>query len=190
MTRPQRNRSPRSRVYSHWIMRALASLIPAVFLSACALQPGYSLHAGASTVDDVYRTMGRPATEVPAADGSRYLAYPTGPLGMQTYMAHVGRDGVVRSVGQVLDDDHIYRITPGLTRDDILRLIGPPGQTDDFPRLDQTAWDYRYLDTWGYIAILSVMFDRNGIVVGRFTRRIEPERGRDEPLADRGFAPF
>jgi hypothetical protein len=26
-------------------------------------------------------------------------------------------------------------------------MIGPPGETMDFPRLQQTAWDYRFQDT-------------------------------------------
>jgi outer membrane protein assembly factor BamE (lipoprotein component of BamABCDE complex) len=88
-------------------------------------------------------------------------------------MVHLGRDGLLTSVQQVLNEDHFYRIQPGLTRDDVLRLIGPPREAADFPRLQQVAWDYRYQDAWGYIAIFSVMFDRDGRVVGKTSRRLE-----------------
>ncbi len=55
-------------------------------------------------------------------------------------------------------------------------MIGPPGETWEFPRMQQVAWDYRFVDTWGYTAVFSVMFNPEGIVVGKFTRRIERER--------------
>ena len=122
-------------------------------------------------------TMGVPALEFANGDGSRRLAYPRGPLGTRTFMADVGPDRVLARVSQVHDDDTFYRIQPGLTRDDVLRLIGPPGQTMAFPRSGNYAWDYRYTDTWGYLAIFSVTFDRDGIVVSKITQRIERDRG-------------
>ena len=155
----------------------LAPLCLALFLAGCAAYGG-SLQPGVSTEDQARRTMGSPALELSNPDGTRQLVYPTGPLGTQTYMVHVGRDGVVQRIEQVLTDDRFYRIVPGITRDDVLRLIGPPSETMDFARLQQVAWEYRYQDTWGYTAFLSVMIDRQGVVVGRSTRRIERDRGR------------
>jgi hypothetical protein len=122
--------------------------------------------------------MGPPALELPNPDGSRLLAYPRGPLGTETFMVHIGRDGLVQRMDQVLRDETFYRIVPGITKDDVLRLIGPPSEVMDFPRLQQVAWEYRYQDSWGYTAFLSVMIDRQGVVVGRSTRPIERDRGR------------
>ena len=152
---------------------ALAALLGA----GCASYDGGSLRPGVSTEADVRGLMGPPAVEYAAADGSRRLAYPRGPLGTQTYMAEVGPDGRVRDVRNVLNDDTFFQIRPGMTRDEVLRLIGPPGETMHFARLDQESWDYRYVDTWGYRAIFSVNFDRNWVVVSKFSRRIERERG-------------
>ena len=156
--------------------RILPSLTLAGLLAACAAYDGHGLRPGASTVDDVRRTMGPPALELPNPDGSRQLAYPRGPLGTQTFMVEVGRDGVLRAIRPALTDDNYHRITAGQTRDDVLRLIGPPGETMEFPRLGQIAWDYRYQDTWGYVAIFSILFDRDGVVVGKANRRLERER--------------
>src|SRR5262249_60441994 len=136
-----------------------------------ALRPGAS-------ADEVRRTLGPPALELANPDGSRQLAYPKGYYTGQTIMVHVGQDGLVKGSEQVLDEDHFYRIVPGLTRDDVLRPLGPPLETMEFARLQQVAWDYRYRDIWGYDAILSVMFDLNGIVVGKVTRRLD--RGHDK----------
>ena len=154
-------------------MRTSAILGTALALAGCAAYDGHNLKAGVSTEAEVRTVMGAPAAEFVNADGSRQLAYPRGPLGTQTYMADVGPDGRVVGVRPVLNDDTFYRIRQGMTRDEVLRLIGPPRETGDFPRMGQEAWDYLYVDTWGYRAILSVMLDRNGIVVSKFSRRLE-----------------
>jgi outer membrane protein assembly factor BamE (lipoprotein component of BamABCDE complex) len=146
----------------------------ALALAACAMPS--RLPPGASEAQ-VRAVMGAPAMEFSAPDGSRQLAYPTGPLGQHTYMAYLTPDGRLDRVEQVLDDVRFQAIQPGMTKDELLRFIGPPFQTGRFPNLRQTAWDYRFRDTWGYEAILSVMLDDNDVVVGRVIQRID--RGRD-----------
>jgi hypothetical protein len=149
----------------------------AAALAGCAVD-GYNLRPGVSTMDEAVRGMGTPAMEFANPDGSRALVYPRGPLGTQTFMVDVSRDGVVQSVRQVLGDGTFSQIRPGLTRDQVLRMIGPPGDSMSFPRMEQESWEWRYQDDWRYTAIFSVNFDRNGIVVSKFTRRLERyERG-------------
>lgn len=147
-------------------------------LAACASYSGYTLQPGASRLDEVVRTMGRPAMEFPDADGSRRLAYPRGPMGVETFMVDVDRDGIVRDVRQVLSDGVFNRIRPGMTRDEVLRMIGPPGDRMEFPRMQQESLEWRYMDTWHYIAFFSVNFDREGLVVSKFTRRLERNDSR------------
>ena len=77
---------------------------------------------------------------------------------------------------RVLSDDIVARVAAGQTREQVLELLGPPVRTMHFARLDHTAWDYPYIDTWGYHAVFSVTFDARGIVVSRITQRIERER--------------
>src|SRR6185436_19126489 len=150
-----------------------APLSLALFLAACASYSGRGLQPGVSSEDEVRRTMGPPALELANPDGSRQLAYPRGPLGTETFMVRIGRDGLVQGMDQVLRDETFYRIVPGITKDDVLRLIGPPSEIMEFPRLQQVSWEYRYQDSWGYTAFLSVMIDRQGLVVGRTTRRLD-----------------
>lgn len=146
--------------------------------AACASYDGYSLRPGASTETEVRGVMGPPALELAAADGGRRLVYPRGPLGTQTFMADVGKDGVLKAVRQALTDDTFNAIVPGLTREDVLRRIGPPGDTMYFPRLDHTSWDYRYMDTWGYLAEFSVILNSSGVVVSKVKRRLQERQGR------------
>jgi len=158
--------------------RSIACIAFALLGAACASYSGRGLQPGVSSEDEVRRTMGAPAMELGNPDGSKQLAYPRGPLGTETFMVRVGRDGLVQGVDQVLRDEVFYRIVPGITKDDVLRLIGPPSEMMEFPRLQQTAWEYRYQDAWGYTAFLSVMIDPQGIVAGRTTRRLDRDNSR------------
>lgn len=151
-------------------------LLVAVALASCASYDGRGLRPGASTEAELRQVMGEPAMQFSNPDGSRELAYPRGPLGHQTFMAHVSRDGIVQAIEPVLGDDTFNAIQPGMTEGEVLRMIGPPRETMSFPRLDQIAWDYKYQDTWGYPAIFSVTFDREGRVVSKISQRIERSR--------------
>lgn len=146
--------------------------------AGCASYDGSRLRPGIATEADVRGVMGPPAAEFREPDGSRRLAYPHGPLGRHTFMAEVGPDGVLRGVRQVLDDGTFSAVQPGMTREEVLRLIGPPGDTMAFTRSGHVAWDYRYTDTWGYEAIFSVTFGRDGRVVSKISQRVERDRGR------------
>lgn len=157
--------------------KMLVAFILALALGGCAGGPGgYGVNPGVSTLADVRGALGPPAAEFVNADGSRSLAYPSGPLGTQTYMADVAPSGVVRAFRQVLDDSTFQAIRNGMTRDEVLRLIGPPGDTMTFARQKEVSWEYHFVDTWGYRAYFSVNFDPQGRVVSKLTRRIDPER--------------
>lgn len=154
------------------------AVIAALVLSACASYSGYGLHPGSSTADDVLRTMGKPALELPEPGGGRELFYPKGPLGTQTFVAHVDADGTLRNVDQVLSDGHFREIREGQTRDEVLHLIGPPGDTMRFAN-GNYAWMWRFQDTWGYLSNFNVTFNPKGIVVDKIAIRIEPDDNND-----------
>lgn len=154
-------------------MKTLRPLALLLVLAACASYEGRGLRPGASTEADVRSVMGPPALEVAAPDGGKRLAYPRGPLGTQTFMADIGPDGRLEALRQVLNDDTFNGIRPGMTRDDVLRRLGPPGDTMHFSLTGNTAWVYRFKDTWGYLAELSVNFNPDWIVASKSTRRLQ-----------------
>ena len=156
----------------------IAPSLAAIALAGCASFSGSGLEPGTPEAQ-VRATMGPPAMEMRDPDGTRLLYYPRGPLGNQTYVAAIGPEGNLREISNVLNDGVFNAIRPGLTEEQVLRMIGPPREKDYFSNLQQTAWDYKFQDSWGYDSILSVMIDRQGIVVSKVTRRIERyERGR------------
>jgi hypothetical protein len=154
--------------------RILSALVLAALACGCATPR--SMVGGSEA--DLRAKMGAPRGDYANADGSRTLAYPTGPLGTDTYMAEVAPGGQVRSVRNALNDETFQRINPGMTRDEVLRLIGPPRDSAKFAALGQDSWEYYFQDTWGYRALFFVNFDANGIVVSKFTRRLDYDRDR------------
>jgi outer membrane protein assembly factor BamE (lipoprotein component of BamABCDE complex) len=155
--------------------RFLLLAVVAVALGACA---GVTRVPVGSAEAQVRAALGEPALVLPDPAGGRHLAYPRGPLGTETFMARLGPDGRLVALEQVLNEDHIARIRQGVTtEEDLLRLIGPPWRRVEFANLRQVAWDYRFLDAWGYLADLSVMVDERRVVAGTVVVRIDPRSG-------------
>jgi len=154
------------------MIRKAAYLLFLLAAAGCASYDGRNLHPGISQAE-VTATMGAPAMEVATEGGGKRLVYPKGPLGTQTFMADVGPDGRLVSVSNVLTDGVFDSMRPGITEKDVLRMIGPPSQTMEFPRSNTHAWEYRYMDTWGYVAEFSTTFDANGVMVSKLKRRLE-----------------
>ncbi len=152
------------------MLRITVVAAAALAIGACALG---GVRPGAPEAD-ARRALGQPTLEFDHSDGTRQLVYPTGPLGTQTFMVYT-RGGSVQRVEQVLTDDTFHRIQAGITtREDVRRMIGPPYRVARFENLKQHAWDYRFRDTWGYLADFSVMIDDRGIVASKVIARIEP----------------
>ena len=154
-------------------MRTHLSIVAALLLAACASYGGYGLKPGASSEEEVRRVMGTPAMAFDNPDGSRSLIYPRGPLGNETFIAHVERGGTLQSIDQVLNDGTFDDLPMGLSEEEVLRRIGPPRETMAFALSHTHAWDWKYRDYWGYEAIFSVTFDAQGRAVSKFKQRIE-----------------
>ncbi len=149
--------------------------VAALVVAACA-GPVPKLAPGTDEVQ-VRAALGPPALVLKDPSGGSHLAYPNGPLGLTTHMARIGPDGKLVLLEQVLDEDHFSRLKRGETTEaEVLRLLGPPAKRMEFPRLGQVAWDYRFMDAWGYLAEHSVMIDGRGVYVGSVTKRLNDGR--------------
>ena len=138
-----------------------------LLVSACAGYSGSGLQPGMSTLPEVLAAMGEPALAWKNPDGSKQLAYPRGPAGTQTFMAHVGPDGKLQRIEKVLDIDHFSRIRAGMSRDEVLRILGPSGPewAEVYPRRNELAWSWLFCNSWSVQEFFDVMFDATtGIV--------------------------
>jgi len=135
----------------------------AVLLGACASYNGRGLKPGVDKLENVLQVMGQPAMRWQDPDGAVQLAYPRGPMGYHTYMVHIGPDGKLRQIENVLDEKNFARIQPGMSKEDVLHIIGPSYArwTAYFKARDELAWEWRYCDAWNAAARLYVLFDNS-----------------------------
>ena len=70
----------------------------------------------------------------------------------------------------------IGQIQQGMTREQVQGILGSPDETMVFDNTRTVAWDYRYTDTWGFMAMFSVTFGSDWRVVSTFSRRLNDGR--------------
>ncbi len=135
------------------------AFLPLALLSSCASYSGYGLKPGVSSLDDVERVMGQPAMRWQNSDKSSQLAYPRAPAGLHTYMVFIGSDGKLQSIDNVLDPKVFATIRPGMTKEQVLRTLGPPGWAADYPNRDTREWEWRFCNDWNEAQRFDVLFD-------------------------------
>jgi hypothetical protein len=147
--------------------RVPALLSLAVLLAGCA---GPASLSSGTPAPQVQARMGAPESVTRNPDGSEEWAYPQGPLGRQTYMVTLGPDRSVREVRQVLSEEFFSRVRAGMSRDEVRRLLGKPGEVSFFEARDEEVWSWRYQEQ--NAMFFNVLFDRSSGNV-RTTQRLE-----------------
>jgi len=98
-----------------------------------------------SSKDDIVSVLGKPSTELLTSDG-QILIYSKGPLGKETFFIYLNRDGVMQRWTQVLDEKNFERIVPGMTRDQVIEIIGESKDRFGLARGRGYVWNYRYVN--------------------------------------------
>ena len=146
--------------------RALILAFSAVVLCGCGAA---AVKIGMDEMQVVAK-MGKPETVRKNIDGSQTWVYPNGPLGRQTYMVTVGADHSVKDVRQVLSDEYFSKVTRGMSRDDVMQILGRPGEIWTFGARDEEVWSWRYFQV--NPMFFNVAFDRPSGTV-KATQRLE-----------------
>ena len=119
-----------------------ATLAFAALLVGCAGYAPTGVAPGQAEAD-VARTMGPPTGRYALPGGTR-LEYARGPYGRHTYMIDLDGTGRVERVAQVLTEANFLRVAPGMGRNDLLLLLGRPGEVFAVPWQRAQVWNWRY----------------------------------------------
>ena len=119
----------------------LNALAVAVLLGACASPPP----TPSEPASEVLRRWGQPTATYTLPAGGQRLEYATGPYGRTTWMVDVDTAGRVTQARQVLNEAEFYSLQSegSLTRDELLRRIGTPGERRG-ARGGGETWSWRY----------------------------------------------
>jgi hypothetical protein len=155
-------------------MRVAALALSALMLAGCATAP--RLHAGISRSDDVLAAYGQPRRIWPEADGGRTLEYSSQPWGRHCLMVRLGADGRVVSLEDGLSAASRARIEPGMTAEQVSRILGTERSRVFFRLSGEDVWDWTVEpDQSGYGLRFNVHF-KDGRVVRTSQSMVFPNR--------------
>ncbi len=121
-----------------WLVIAFAALLA----SGCASYSPRSALVGQSRAT-LIEQMGEPEREVERQD-LKQLHFPRGPAGSHTYFVYVDRNDRVVRWEQVLTEERFNTIRPGMSRDEVIDILGITKITNGLARNRGYVWHYRY----------------------------------------------
>ena len=144
------------------IFRLAPMLLIIGALAGCA-SPG-SVVPNATTADELLKKLGKPTDTRPDPQGGEFWEYAYGPQGTQTWLFGIDRSRMVRSATQLLTQERLHRVVPGVTTEAQVReLLGKPRRITRFR--EETAWEWR-VDLNPTKGLYVVRFDPNGLATG------------------------
>lgn len=145
---------------------ALIASIFAFALTACDQQgrpieePGLDkLTKGMSTESEVRMVMGQPGRVWEEENGTRSLEYPKGPEGHRTWFFEIDRNGTLQDYRQALTPENFASIKPGMTMDQVRRILGKPRKETQMTLKKEVVWDWLYLERVDFPRLFHVHFD-------------------------------
>jgi hypothetical protein len=155
-------------------------------LAGCDPQRIAELEEGVATEADVRARFGQPEKIWDASDmastpqpgaaavpGARTFEYNRQPEGKVNYMITIGPDGKMSALRQVLSPQNFARVQPGMSMEQVRKMLGKPMKITPYPLKRETHYDWRYLNPPNTTMIFSVAFDQDLKVIDR--RSVEDE---------------
>jgi hypothetical protein len=149
-----------------------------LLLAGCDQQRISELEEGLATEQDVRTRFGEPEkiwdagdmADVPGAGaasvpGARTFEYNRQPQGAVNYMITLGADGKMSALRQVLSPQNFARVSPGMTREVLRKMLGKPMRVTPFALKQQTHYDWRYISPPNTPMIFTAVLDANLAVV-------------------------
>lgn len=161
--------APRPRALRRWAgLLLLASL-----LGGCDFIAKRELKPGQSSREEVVQYMGKPEMVWEDNDGSQQMEYVRGPMGDTTWMVDIGPDGKYRGMRNVLTEPFFAQVRVGMARDDVRRILGKPGQVQEFRLKNEVVWSWRYRGDGASARLFHVHFGPDARVVAVSTTAAE-----------------
>ncbi|GAB4203568.1 MAG: hypothetical protein Fur0019_03070 [Tibeticola sp.] len=155
-------------------LRASIWVLAAVLLLGCDAQRISELEEGVATEADVRSRFGEPDRIWPGEAGEHTLEYDRQPEGLRNYMITIGADGRMSALRQVLTPANFARIQPGMSQQDVQRILGKPARVTTWERQGEVHRVWRFLESPNRTMLFTAVFDRADRVL---RTEIAPEPG-------------
>jgi len=158
-------------------MRIAALALCATLLVGCATPDRDArLRPGVSSEANVVAFYGQPRRVWPEADGGRTLEYSSQPMGRHAYMVRLAADGRLVAIEDGLSPAARARIQPGMTPEQVSRILGRERSRVFFRNSGEDVWDWTIEpDQTGYGMRFNVHF-KDGVVIRTTQSMVFPSR--------------
>ena len=159
-------------VFSKRTVLAMGLLSLILGLAGCDSERIKALEEGVATEADVRARFGEPekiweardlvSLPVPGAllePGARTLEYNRQPAGNVNYMITIGADGKMSALRQVLTPQNFDKVLPGMSMEQVRKLLGKPMKITPYALKRETHYDWRYLNPPNTAMIFTVVMD-------------------------------
>ena len=146
-----------------------ATLAVVTMLVGCDDQRVKELEEGLSTEVDVRAKFGEPAYIWQESDGSRTFEYNRQPMGARNYMITIGTDGKMSALRQVLAPHNFEKIQPGMTQEQIRRMLGKPAKMVPYQLKQTEEWYWNWIDPPTRQMQLTVVFGPDRLVQSSYS---------------------
>lgn len=124
-------------------MRLATVALCALLLGGCATPDRDArLSPGTSREADVVALYGAPRRTWPESDGGRTLEYSSQPFGQHCYMVRLAADGRLVGIEDGLSPAGRARIVPGMTPEQVSRILGTERTRVYFRLSGEDVWDW------------------------------------------------
>ncbi len=149
---------------------AVAALVElaAAGLVGCDYVAQKKLIAGQHAEHDVRALMGVPTLVWDRPDGGKEWDYVRAPQGIETIRVVIGRDGRYQSMANLLVEANFAKARPGMTGEELTRLLSRPTDVETYPLEPEVVWSWRYQQD-GRKQRFNVHFDTASGRAARFT---------------------
>jgi len=142
------------------------------------------LIVGVSQQADVLASFGQPVRRWPDADGGQTLEYSSQPFGQSCWMATIAADGRLLRLEDTLLPASRFSITPGMTPEQVSRLLGQERSRVFYRFSGEDVWDWNVApDLLGDTRLRFNVHFKDSVVLRTSQSMVFPER-RVFPFAD------
>lgn len=127
-------------------MKHINTHLALLFISLISGCAGYSPSKNVIGQDraSLVADMGQPEREYVLDGGVKELHFPRGPAGSHTYFIYLDEYNQVLRWDQVLVENRFDTIQPGMTKDQVIRILGITKISHGLGRNWGSVWHYRY----------------------------------------------
>jgi hypothetical protein len=156
---------------------ALLAAVLTAGLSGCATPiKDERLRPGVSTGAELMQYYGTPSRVWPEADGGRTLEYATQPFGQTCYMVRLDAQDRFVSAVDALAPAQRERVQPGMTPEQVTRMLGRERTRVFFRNSGEDVWDWNVPPEMnGYLLRFNVHF-KDGVVLRTSYSAVYPDR--------------